>query len=621
MKSIRTLSLLMEVILMVVIMVLLLSLSSVVNQHIFEETTLSLEESVVNLDASITLYLQDRSEAFSQISDFVDSAPSNIVMPTFSDLYLTDLDYKVTRILQVAEQSLIFPGFDQSYSDIGHYLNEYPPEDLVVSPLLESPEFQYPSLFFIEKRSNGYLFGRLSLKDLSGLLEVTAQNLDGIIIIASQEGFILSSTSLDIPFYVLPEKELDEYEGYWITRLNSDALDSELILLTPIENVNRIALTVRKLFPYYIFLLFIVMIGKIFLQDAFMVRPIGHFVNLITSWTVRDALVVPKNLLMNTREFKMLYDQFEDKTTSVNQSFVEIDEARKKAEDAEERLIISENDLRVINEELEVLIEQRSKELSMAYEQLVQQEKMASLGTLVGGVTHEISTPVGTCVTITSFLRNRYEVFNKKYNEGKMTRSEFDKFQEDIDESLKMLTLSIGRASELISSFKQMAVGQSVEVVTKFNLKEQLDMLVLSLKHEYKYKKHYFTIDCPDDIILTSYLGTYIQLFTNLIMNALIHGLGNKDVGEIKILIKDNANDISIDFSDDGKGIAPNELRRIYEPYYTTNREDGGSGLGLFIVYNLVTQKLGGSIKCHSKLGHGTEFHIEVHKEVHKVVK
>ncbi len=618
MKSMRPLSLLMEGFLLIVIFVIFMSLLSAVSNQARIETALSLEESINNLDASIDLYLEDRRQAFKEVSAAVDAQTDHVVVTSFSDVYMTSPDYKVTKIFKQDEDSLIYSGFDQSYTNIGRYLVEHPDEESLISPILKSPEFSYPSLYFVERKSNQVLFGRLSIEDLSDLLNAMASNLGGTIVIASEDGYILSTTSIDLPFHVIPERGVQEYNGYWITRHITPSLGNEIILIKSIGEIDRIADAIRAQYPIYIVIIMVVMFVKFLAHDMLMIRPIRRFVDNIISWSVDHTPERPEGILMRTREFDTLYEKFEEKTTSIQEAFDEVNNARKKAIEAELDLKASEEELQAMNMELESRIEKRSNELQQAYEQLVEQEKMASIGALVAGVSHEINTPIGICVTTSSFIERQYAHFREKYDTGEATRTELELFFKEMEESFQILSSSLLRASELINSFKQVAVGQSVEIKSEFKLREQIDLLIVSLKHEYKYKGHYFIVDCSPDIVLNSYLGAYMQIFTNLIMNALIHGLEEREQGEIKILVEANGTTLSIVFSDNGSGIDTVNLHRIFEPYFTTNREGGGSGLGLFIVYSLVTQKLGGSLHCDSFEGKGTTFSIEIPNQVRR---
>ena len=173
---------------------------------------------------------------------------------------------------------------------------------------------------------------------------------------------------------------------------------------------------------------------------------------------------------------------------------------------------------------------------------------------------------------------------------------------------------NLARAADLVNSFKKISVNQSTEEMTTFNLSEYFNMILLSLKHEYKNKDFEITVECDPKIKIYSYPGVYSQIFTNFLMNSFIHGFKGRDSGKITIkasLLADE-NRLVITYKDNGLGIPPEVLDRVFEPFYTTNRANGGSGLGLYIVYNLVGQKLNGFINCHSTVGEGTTFVMDV---------
>lgn len=265
-----------------------------------------------------------------------------------------------------------------------------------------------------------------------------------------------------------------------------------------------------------------------------------------------------------------------------------------------------------IRESLEEQVVQRTEELKTVMSQLMEREKMASLGSLVSGIAHEINTPLGIGVTSVSFLEKLNKENRMKLLQGTMTKDELMNFMESLDEGIVILSSNLYRASELIKSFKQIAVTQSNEIRVKFKLLEYVNAVILSLKHEYKNKNYSFEVSCPEDLMLYSFPGCISQIFTNLIMNSLIHGFKGRDIGVIRIEIKKNINAAVINYSDNGVGIPENQITRIYDPFFTTNREHGGSGLGMNIIYNLVTNQLNGTIQCTSILGQETRFIIEL---------
>lgn len=274
----------------------------------------------------------------------------------------------------------------------------------------------------------------------------------------------------------------------------------------------------------------------------------------------------------------------------------------------------AEQDIQTLNEVLELRVEERTKALKDAMSQLVEQEKMASLGGIVSGVAHEINTPLGIGVTVTSYLRKLSKELAIQFESGALSKHKLNDFLSASEESMDILESNLARAADLVNSFKKISVNQSHEEMSVFKLKEYLDMILLSLKHEYKNKDYEIEIDCDPEIKIYSYPGVYSQVFTNFLMNSFIHGFKGKEKGKIIIKAVSHSKErrLVISYKDDGVGIAADVLDRIFEPFFTTNRSNGGSGLGLYIVYNLVGQKLNGSINCHSVPGEGTMFVIDV---------
>jgi signal transduction histidine kinase len=243
--------------------------------------------------------------------------------------------------------------------------------------------------------------------------------------------------------------------------------------------------------------------------------------------------------------------------------------------------------------------------------QLVEAEKMAALGGLVAGIAHEINTPLGIGVTAASLLADKTSDFQETYQNGQMKRSDLEKYLKTAGQSSQMILNNLHRAAELIHSFKQVAVDQSSEERRTFKVKDYLEEILLSLRPKLKRTQHVIDIHAPDDLVLDSYPGAFSQIVTNLVMNSLVHGYEPEDRGHLIFDLKQNDGHLIFEYSDDGKGIPPENLGKIFEPFFTTKRGQGGSGLGLHIVYNLVTQKLNGTIRCVSKAGQGTRFIIQ----------
>ncbi|HEY9904079.1 MAG TPA: ATP-binding sensor histidine kinase [Candidatus Sericytochromatia bacterium] len=281
--------------------------------------------------------------------------------------------------------------------------------------------------------------------------------------------------------------------------------------------------------------------------------------------------------------------------------------------------------LQRFNENLEQLVQQRTTELSQTLAdlqstqtKLVESEKMASLGGLVAGVAHEINTPVGIGITAASLLADKTTEFFDTYKSGQMKRSQLEKFLDTAMQSSSMVLSNLNRAADLIQSFKQVAVDQCTEEQRTFNLKQYLSEVLISLKPKLRTTQHQVEIKGDEAIALNTYPGALAQIITNLVMNSLTHAYMPEDAGYLVFDFKQKGEQIIFEYADDGKGIPKENLSKIFDPFFTTKRGQGGSGLGLHIVYNLVTQKLNGTIECESQVGVGTKFVIKLPSQVRK---
>lgn len=243
-------------------------------------------------------------------------------------------------------------------------------------------------------------------------------------------------------------------------------------------------------------------------------------------------------------------------------------------------------------------------------DQLVQNEKMASLGALVAGVAHEINTPVGIGVTAASTLRDHALSLRRGYANGTLRRSELDHFVSLAEQSADIILRNMERAADLVRSFKQVAVDQSSGERRRFELRPYIDEVLLSLGPRLKKTSHAVELDCADGVFVDSYPGAVAQIVTNLIGNSLMHAWPDDRAGHIRIAVRTHADIIDLIYTDDGVGIPPEDLERVFEPFFTTKRGAGGSGLGLHIIYNLVTQLLAGRIRITSVPGQGVQVSI-----------
>lgn len=276
-------------------------------------------------------------------------------------------------------------------------------------------------------------------------------------------------------------------------------------------------------------------------------------------------------------------------------------------------------------EELQHQVEQRTTELKITNDhllktlahlndtqaQLLEADKMAALGGLVAGVAHEINTPLGISITAASHLQDASDQLLQKFEGGKLTKNDFTQFFDTNGESLKILLSNTHKAAELVRSFKQVAVDRSSSEIRSFDMKEYIHEILLSLKPKFKHTPHTVSVDCPDGLMAKTYPGALSQILTNLVMNSLLHAFTPDRAGHITLKIHGHEDRMTMVYQDDGCGMPPEVQSHLFEPFFTTKRGQGGSGLGAHIVFNLVTQKLKGSIRCQSEPDKGTEFTID----------
>ncbi len=252
-------------------------------------------------------------------------------------------------------------------------------------------------------------------------------------------------------------------------------------------------------------------------------------------------------------------------------------------------------------------------ELRETQRSLIEAEKLAALGGLVAGIAHEVNNPVGISLTVASSLEHRSQTFADELATGQVRRSRLSEFVEGTREAAGQLVTNLQRAGELIQSFKQVAVDRSHTERRQFDLLESTEQIVSSLKPGIKKSNLALHVDIPPDIVMDSYPGDYGQVLTNLFLNTVSHAFPNNQEGEIRISAhRVGDSDVEIVFADNGRGMHEDVQRRAFEPFFTTRRHMGGTGLGLHIVYNLVTQRLGGRISLISGLRKGTEFRMTV---------
>ncbi len=279
----------------------------------------------------------------------------------------------------------------------------------------------------------------------------------------------------------------------------------------------------------------------------------------------------------------------------------------------------AQEEIKSLNQELLSQVDTQNEALKQsremiddATEKLTISEQKAYLSELLPGISHEINTPMGVSVTTASYLKKTVAHTMKKFQENQLTKSDFLDFLEDVELASSTVLSNLNRASDLIFSIKDIATDQISESKRLFNLRKYLDEILLSLHNAIKKTPHKISILCPDALNISSYPGIYSQIFTNFIMNSLDHGFRDDKQGEIQIHVDVKGPMLFIEYRDNGAGMDEETLSHVFEPFFTTKRAEGNSGLGMHIVYDLVTERLKGTIRAVSRVNEGVQFFLEI---------
>lgn len=303
---------------------------------------------------------------------------------------------------------------------------------------------------------------------------------------------------------------------------------------------------------------------------------------------------IPK---LGNDEFGVLSNQLERMRGVLSRSF----------HDLEERVKERTSDLEAVNTELQGTLDK----LRHAQGELVQSEKLAALGALVAGIAHELNTPIGNGLTVASSLNDSTNRIRQGMESG-LTRSALEAYLNDMEEGMSLVCVSLEKASELVSSFKQVAVDRTSAQRRRFMLSSLLKETRITMATLMKHAPYTLDIKEHGDVALDSYPGPLGQVITNLLNNAILHAFDGREDGHIQITTVQQPGAVKIIVDDNGMGIDETNLSRIFDPFFTTKLGEGGNGLGLHIVHNIVTAALGGTIEVRSEIGVGTTFVLKI---------
>ena len=348
------------------------------------------------------------------------------------------------------------------------------------------------------------------------------------------------------------------------------------------------------------------------LQNAY-----NNLIDELVAYKEKLALAQTKVISANSQldeQNLMLEQEVARKTSSLSTTMLKMEMQQRELLDQQAKLQ-AENSRRSMTEKtlLETNHELKSSiiELKKAQERLLDAEKMAVLGSMSAEVTHEINTPIGVSITSTSYLADLLTKLKLDIEENKLSKRVLNDFTEHSEQGLNLVLNNLERASELVSSYKQVAADQISEKIRQINLAKYIDEIIHSLQPKLKKTNHSIKVDCPDDAEIYCHAGAISQIFTNLIINSVIHGFKDINHGEITILVKINGQHVHVIYQDNGHGVSDEQLIHLFDPFYTTAGNRGGTGLGTHIVHNLVNDTLNGSVSASSTLEKGLIYDIK----------
>jgi signal transduction histidine kinase len=278
-------------------------------------------------------------------------------------------------------------------------------------------------------------------------------------------------------------------------------------------------------------------------------------------------------------------------------------------QDLEEKVAKRTHALQLTNKELIDTLEQ----LHLYQGQVLEREKLLRLGDMVAEISHELNSPLGLGITTATTIQQSLHELKQSMQQSELSQRQLTEFLEQLDEACRILTRNLQRAGELIESFKHVAVDQCSEQDRTFNLKSFLNEVLLTLKPHLKKTRHQVHLFCPDNIVINSKPGALSQIIINLIQNSLQHGFQHIEQGNITISAAINSlQQLELVYQDDGCGMSDEIKKQVFAIYFTTAKDRGGSGMGMYLVQNIVYQLLGGELYLETSFNHGITLTIKI---------
>jgi len=268
-------------------------------------------------------------------------------------------------------------------------------------------------------------------------------------------------------------------------------------------------------------------------------------------------------------------------------------------------------------EKVRLELQESLKKLEEAQNRIIESEKMASLGSLVSGIAHEINTPLGVGLAGISQIEHELKKLESNYEKDMLTEEALKTYMTMMKKLVQTIHERLNNAVTLVKSFKRISVDQHFDDQREFNLKQYVDSIIFSFQTQLNTKNVKVINHIDENIVLDSYPGIFSQIISNLILNSIKHGFDEDEDNSIDISIE-LTDQFIMNYQDNGKGISSENEKKIFDPFFTTKRGQGGSGLGLHIIYNLITQQLGGTLKLMKVSPHGVGFKITLDPSIIK---
>ena len=408
----------------------------------------------------------------------------------------------------------------------------------------------------------------------------------------------------------------------------SQFINDEIIISAPVSHNGQVygaivfhvsTDSIPKEIIKYAFLLFLGIIVVINFS-LIMIFRLQNYITLPIINLAKTAQEISLSEDYSTRAQKMYSDEVGHLYDDFNSMLDKIEQRGREREEAETISRTYQAHLERLTNELEERVQNRTGELQesltslqSAQTQLVESEKMSALGNLVAGVAHEVNTPLGISITAASIFKNELKTVKSLLDENKLSKSALDHFIETISEADEILIKNLDRAALLVRNFKKISVDQSSEEMRDFELNEYLLEVISTFKNELKHRPIELKLELDETkASMHTYPGAISQIVVNMLQNSLLHAFDYDQEGEMVLKTVHKEDSVEIIFSDNGKGVEESVSHKIFEPFITTKRNKGGTGLGLNITYNLVNQQLKGSIRLDTSYTKGARFILDI---------